>query len=60
MRMPMPAAGVTSLVLRDDAHSFDNTRFVVSPEPESLSLLHFGTVVRILAKACCITCNVYR
>ncbi len=46
MRMPAPAPGVTSLVLRDDAHSFDNTRFVVSPEPESLSLLHVGTVAK--------------
>lgn len=46
MRMPTPATGVTSLVLRDDAHSFDNTRFVVSPQPESLSLLHVGTVAK--------------
>jgi hypothetical protein len=46
MRMPTPAPGVTSLVLRDDAQSFDNTRFVVSPEPESLSLLHVGTVAK--------------
>lgn len=46
MRMPAPAPGVTSLLLRDDAHSFDNTRFVVSPEPQSLSLLHVGTVAK--------------
>ncbi len=44
VRMPAPTPGVTSLVLRDDAHTFDNIRFVVSPEPESLSLLHVGTV----------------
>lgn len=44
VRMPTPAPGITSLVLRDDAHTFDNTRFVVSPQPESLTLLHVGKV----------------
>ncbi len=44
VRMPQPQPGVTSLVLTGDDHSFDNTRYLVSPQPESLSLLYLGDV----------------
>jgi Aerotolerance regulator N-terminal/von Willebrand factor type A domain len=43
VRMPIPEQGVTSLVLRDDSHSFDNQRYIVSPQPESLTLLYVGS-----------------
>ena len=42
LRMPLPSPDVTSLVIRDDAHSFDNQRYLVSPQPESLSILYVG------------------
>ncbi len=42
VRMPIPVTGVTSLVVQGDDHSFDNTRYIVSPQPESLSLFHVG------------------
>ena len=45
VRMPMPGAGMTSLVLRGDDHDFDNQRFVVTPEPQPSKLLHLGKVV---------------
>jgi hypothetical protein len=44
VRMPAASPGVTSLVLQGDDHSFDNTWYVVSPQPESLTLLHLGNV----------------
>ena len=44
LRMPAPAPGVTSLVLRDDDHSFDNRRYFVSPQPVDLTLLYVGDV----------------
>jgi hypothetical protein len=44
VRMPAASPGMTSLVLQGDDHSFDNTRYVVSPQPESLTLLHLGDV----------------
>lgn len=40
VRMPLPEPGVKSLVLSGDDVSFDNTRYVVSPQPESMTLLH--------------------
>jgi len=45
VRMPMPGAGMTSLVLRGDDHDFDNQRFVVTSEPQPSKLLHLGKVV---------------
>ena len=45
VRMPMPGAGMTSLVLRGDDHDFDNERFVVTSEPQPSKLLHLGKVV---------------
>ena len=45
VRMPMPEAGMTSLVLSGDDHDFDNRRFVVSSEPQPAKLLHLGEVV---------------
>jgi hypothetical protein len=44
VRMPAPAPGVTALVVQGDDHSFDNTRYIVSPQPDSLTLLHIGKV----------------
>ncbi len=43
VRMPAPRSDVTSLVLHGDDHSFDNVRYLVSPQPESLTLMHLGT-----------------
>lgn len=43
VRMPIPDASVTSLVLRDDSHSFDNQRYLVSPQPQSLTMLYIGS-----------------
>ena len=43
IRMPLPGANVTSLVLKDDDHSFDNQRYLVSPQPEDLTLLYVGS-----------------
>ena len=43
VRMPLPGPDVTSLVLKDDDHSFDNQRYLVSPQPESLTLLYVGS-----------------
>ena len=43
VRMPSPLSGVTSLILAGDDHDFDNRWYVVSPQPESLTLLHLGT-----------------
>ena len=42
LRMPLPDPNITSLVIRDDAHAFDNRRYLVSPQPESLSILYLG------------------
>ena len=42
VRMPTPPPGVTALQLQGDDHSFDNQRYVVSPEPVAMSLLHVG------------------
>lgn len=42
IRMPSPTPGVTSLVLSGDQHSFDNVRYLVTPQPASLTLLHLG------------------
>lgn len=42
VRMSSPPPGVTSLVLSGDDASFDNVRYVVSPQPEALTLLHLG------------------
>ncbi|TWU10149.1 BatA domain-containing protein [Allorhodopirellula heiligendammensis] len=42
MRMPEPAPGATALKLEGDDHDFDNTWYIVSPQPESLSLLYLG------------------
>ena len=42
VRMSKPAPGVTSLAVRGDDHSFDNTRFVVTPTAKAFSLLHIG------------------
>ncbi|MFK8111025.1 MAG: BatA domain-containing protein [Rubripirellula sp.] len=42
VRMPKPKPGVTSMVLRGDAHAFDNLHYVVSPKPSQYSLLHLG------------------
>ena len=44
VRMPIPGPGMTSLVLQGDAHSFDNTRYIVSPDPQPYTLLHLGKV----------------
>ena len=43
IRIPAPAPTASSLVLLGDDHDFDNRWFVVSPQPESLALLHLGT-----------------
>jgi hypothetical protein len=45
VRMPVPGAGMTSLVLRGDDHDFDNQRFVVTSEPLPSKLLHLGNEV---------------
>jgi hypothetical protein len=42
VRMPAPPVGADALVLRGDAHSFDNTRYVVSPQPVQMSLVYLG------------------
>ena len=42
VRMPLPPAGATELVLGGDAHAFDNARYVVAPEPRALRLLYLG------------------
>ncbi len=42
IRMPTPPVGADSLVLRGDAHSFDNTRYVISPQPVQMSLVFIG------------------
>jgi len=43
VRMPAPTPRVTALTLQGDDHDFDNNWYVVSPQPESLTLLHLGT-----------------
>ncbi|QDT12236.1 BatA domain-containing protein [Planctomycetes bacterium K23_9] len=43
VRMPLPSKSVTSLVLRGDDQAFDNQRFLVSHEPEPLTLLFVGS-----------------
>ncbi|NND97641.1 MAG: hypothetical protein HKN47_09970, partial [Pirellulaceae bacterium] len=43
IRMPLPHRDVTSLMLQDDDHSFDNLRYLVSPQPQSLTLLYLGS-----------------
>jgi hypothetical protein len=45
VRLPIPTPGTTSLLLRGDDHSFDNVRYIVSPQPISMSLLYLGDVV---------------
>ncbi len=42
VRMPVAPPGVNALVLKGDAHSFDNTRYIVSPEPVQKSLQYIG------------------
>ncbi len=42
VRMPEPTPGATALNLEGDDHEFDNTWYIVSPQPESLTLLHLG------------------
>ncbi|TWU38803.1 hypothetical protein Q31b_38810 [Novipirellula aureliae] len=42
VQMPAPYPGVTALTLEGDDHDFDNTWYVVSPQPESLTLLNLG------------------
>ena len=44
VRMPLPGPGMTSLVLQGDAHGFDNTQYIVSPDPQPYTLLHLGKV----------------
>lgn len=43
VRMSPPTPGVTALTLQGDDHDFDNTWYIVSPQPKSLTLLHLGT-----------------
>jgi len=43
VQMPSPEPGVTALTLQGDDHDFDNRWHVVSPQPESLTLLNLGT-----------------
>jgi hypothetical protein len=45
IRMPVPEPGMTSLVLQGDDHSYDNTRYVVSPQPQNYELHHLGRVL---------------
>lgn len=42
VRMPAPTPAVSSLLLQGDDHDFDNRWYLVSPQPESLTLLHLG------------------
>jgi hypothetical protein len=42
MRMPLPQPDVTSLVLHDDDHEFDNRSYLVSPQPRVQSLIYLG------------------
>lgn len=42
VRVPKPAPGVASIVIKGDDHSYDNVHYVVSPEPTAYSLLHIG------------------
>lgn len=42
VRMPSPTPAVSSLTLQGDDHDFDNTWYIVSPQPDSLTLLHLG------------------
>ncbi len=42
VRMPLPSASVTSLVLQGDDHSFDNQWHLVANEPRPVSLLFIG------------------
>ncbi|TWT75388.1 vWA domain-containing protein [Allorhodopirellula solitaria] len=42
MRMQSPAPDATALTLHGDDQDFDNSWYVVSPQPESLQLLHLG------------------
>jgi hypothetical protein len=42
LRMPAPGPGIDSLTLAGDEHSFDNVRYVIAPEPVSMSLAYFG------------------
>ena len=42
VRMPQAPPGVNALLLKGDAHTFDNTRYVVSPEPVQRSLQYIG------------------
>ena len=44
IRMPSPPPGATSLVLAGDQQVFDNVRYITSPQPDSLTLLHLGPV----------------
>ncbi len=43
MRMPLPQPDVTSLVLHDDDHEFDNRSYLVSPQPRAQTLIYLGT-----------------
>ena len=42
VKMPIPNSNVTSVLLRGDDHAFDNQRYVISHEPEQLTLLFVG------------------
>ncbi len=42
VRMPLPDPSDKSLVLSGDAQTFDNQRFIASPEKEALTLLFLG------------------
>lgn len=42
VRMPSAPPGVNALLLKGDAHTFDNTRYVVSPEPAEMTLQYIG------------------
>lgn len=43
VRMPPPTPDVTALTLQGDDHDFDNIWYIVSPQPEALTLLHLGS-----------------
>jgi len=45
VRMPIPSSTATSVNLRGDEQTFDNQRFIVGRQPESLTLLFVGPEV---------------
>lgn len=42
LRMPAPSPETDSLTLQGDEHSFDNVRYVITPDPITTSLLYLG------------------